>query len=251
VASDDCSGEAVDVARSRRRARMRRRILVVDIGGTFVKLLMSKRVEREFASGPRMTPKQFVARFKETVRGWKFDVAAVGFPAPVRNGRVLRKPKHLGEDWINFNFARALGIPLRIVNDAAMQALGSYLGRGRMLFLGLGTGLGSALVWDRNLMSLELGDLPYPNGKIIEDHLGVPGLTTPGRKKWKRAVLYAVNQLKRALIADYVVLGGGLVHQFDQLPKGIVRGQNENAFLGGRRLWETKRNSRELKWLVL
>jgi len=251
VASDDCSGEAVDVARSRRRARMRRRILVVDIGGTFVKLLMSKRVEREFASGPRMTPKQFVARFKETVRGWRFDVAAVGFPAPVRNGRVLRKPKHLGEDWINFNFARALGIPLRIVNDAAMQALGSYLGRGRMLFLGLGTGLGSALVWDRNLMSLELGDLPYPNGKIIEDHLGVPGLTTLGRKKWKRAVLYAVNQLKRALIADYVVLGGGLVHQFDQLPKGIVRGQNENAFLGGRRLWETKRNSRELKWLVL
>ena len=151
---------------------MNRRILVVDIGGTFVKLLMSERVEREFASGPRMTPKQFIARLKETVRGWKFDVASIGFPAPVRAGRILRNPKHLGKDWVHFSFARALGIPVRIVNDAAMQALGSYLGGGRMLFLGLGTGLGSAVVWDRNLMSLELGDLPYPDGEIIENHLG-------------------------------------------------------------------------------
>jgi hypothetical protein len=133
---------------------------------------------------------------------------------------------------VHFNFARALGIPVRIVNDAAMQALGSYLGGGRMLFLGLGTGLGSALVWDRNLMSLELGDLPYPNGKIIENHLGVPGLAKFGKRKWKREVLYAVNQLKRAFIADYIVLGGSLVHRFNRLPKGIVRGQNENAFLG-------------------
>ena len=120
---------------------MKRRILVVDIGGSFVKLLMSERVEREFASGPRMTPKQFLAKFKETVKGWKFDVASIGFPAPVRNGRILRNPKHLGKDWVHFSFARALGIPVRIVNDAAMQALGSYLGDGRMLFLGLGTGL--------------------------------------------------------------------------------------------------------------
>jgi polyphosphate glucokinase len=140
---------------------------------------------------------------------------------------------------------------VRIVNDAAMQALGSYLGGGRMLFLGLGTGLGSALVWERNLMSLELGDLPYPKGKFIENHLGIPGLTTLGKKKWKREVLYAVGQLKRAFIADYIVLGGGLVHRFEQLPKGIVRGQNENAFLGGRRLWENKKNSRELKWHLM
>jgi hypothetical protein len=230
---------------------MRRRILVVDIGGTFVKLLMSKRLEREFASGPRMTPKQFAAKFKETVRGWKFDVASVGFPAPVQKGRILRNPKHLGKGWVNFNFARSLGIPVRIVNDAAMQALGSYLGGGRMLFLGLGTGLGSALVWGEILMSLELGDLPYPNGKIIENNLGIPGLAAMGKKRWKREVSYAVGQLKRAFIADYVVLGGGLVHRIDQLPKGIVRGQNENAFLGGRRLWETKRNSRELKWHLL
>jgi hypothetical protein len=227
---------------------MKRRILVVDIGGSFVKLLMSDRVEREFASGPRMTPKQFVARFKQTVHDWKFDVASIGFPAPVHDGRIIRKPKHLGKDWVHFNFALALGVPVRVVNDAAMQALGSYLGRGRMLFLGLGTGLGSALVWDTKLMSLELGDLPYPNGKIIEGDLGVPGLAKFGNKKWKRQVLYAVGQLKRAFIADYVVLGGGLVHRFGRLPGGIVRGQNENAFLGGRRLWETKRNSKELKW---
>ena len=120
---------------------MKTRILVVDIGGSFVKLLMSQRVERKFASGPRMTPKQFLAKFNETVSGWKFDVVSIGFPAPVANGRILRNPKHLGKDWVRFNFARALGIPVRIVNDAAMQALGSYLGRGRMLFLGLGTGL--------------------------------------------------------------------------------------------------------------
>jgi predicted NBD/HSP70 family sugar kinase len=152
---------------------------------------------------------------------------------------------------VHFNFAPALGVPVRVVNDAAMQALGSYVGRGRMLFLGLGTGLGSALVWDTKLMSLELGDLPYPNGKIIEEDLGVPGLAKFGNKKWKRQVLYAVAQLRRSFIADYVVLGGGLVHRFGRLPSGIVRGQNENAFLGGRRLWEMKRNSQELKWQLL
>ena len=230
---------------------MKRRILVVDIGGTFVKLLMSERLEREFPSGARMTPKQFLARLHDTAKGWKFDVVSIGFPAPVRNGRILRNPKHLAKDWTHFNFARALGTPVRIVNDAAMQALGSYAGGGRMLFLGLGTGLGSALVWGRNLMSLELGDLPYPNGKIIENDLGVPGIAKLGKRKWKREVLYAVAQLKRAFIADYVVLGGGLVHRFDRLPRGIVRGQNENAFLGGLRLWEHKRNSRELTWQLL
>ena len=230
---------------------MKRRVLVVDIGGSFVKLLMSKRVEREFVSGPRMTPKQFVDKFKETVRGWKFDVVSIGFPAPVREGRILRNPKHLGKEWVHFNFARALGTPVRVVNDAAMQALGSYVGGGRMLFLGLGTGLGSAMVWDRNLMSLELGDLPYPKEKIIENDLGLLGLSKLGENKWKRDVLYAIGQLKRAFIADYVVLGGGLVHRFGRLPKGILHGQNENAFLGGQRLWERKRNSLELKWRVL
>ena len=230
---------------------MKRKILVVDIGGTHVKLLMSLRDEREFPSGPRMGPKQFVERFVETVRGWKFDRASIGFPVPIRNGRITRDPKHLGKGWIGFNFGRALGIPVRLINDAAMQALGSYQGGGRMLFLGIGTGLGSALVWEKTLMPLELGDLPYPNGKIIENYLGIPGLEILGQRKWKREVTYAVAQLKNSFIADYVVLGGGLVHRFTRLPKGIERGRNENAFLGGMRLWEIKRNSRELTWRLL
>ena len=230
---------------------MKRKILVVDIGGTHVKLLMSAREEREFSSGPRMGPKQFIKEFVETVRDWKFDVVSIGFPAPVRKGRIVRNPKHLGKGWIGFNFGPALGRPVRLINDAAMQALGSYRGGGRMLFLGLGTGLGSALVWDATLMSLELGDLPYPTGKIIENYLGIPGLELLGEKKWKREVTFAVTQLKHSFIADHVVLGGGLVHRFNRLPKGIERGRNENAFLGGIRLWETQRNSRELKWRLL
>jgi len=230
---------------------MKRRILVVDIGGTHVKLLMSLRNEREFPSGPRMGPEQFLKRFKENARGWKFDRVSIGFPVPIRNVQITRDPKHLGKGWVGFNFGRALGLPVRLINDAAMQALGSYRGRGRMLFLGLGTGLGSALVWERTLMPLELGDLPYPKGKIIENYLGIPGLELLGQKKWKREVLFAITQLRNSFIADYVVLGGGLVHRFNRLPKGIERGRNENAFLGGIRLWETKRNSHELKWRLL
>ncbi|PYJ29901.1 MAG: ROK family protein [Verrucomicrobia bacterium] len=230
---------------------MKRKILVVDIGGTHVKLLMSLRDEREFPSGPQMGPGQFVARFVETARGWKFDQVSIGFPAPVRQRRIIGNPKHLGKGWVGFNFSRALRTPVRLINDAAMQALGSYREGGRMLFLGLGTGLGSALIWNKTLMPLELGDLPYPHGKIIENYLGIPGLELLGKKKWKREVLYAVTQLRQSFIADYVVLGGGLVHRFSQLPKGIERGRNENAFLGGIRLWETKRNSRELKWRLL
>jgi hypothetical protein len=230
---------------------MKRKILVVDIGGTRVKLLMSPRNEREFPSGSRMGPAEFVDRFKQNVRGWNFDVASIGLPAPMRNGRIIGDPKHLGKGWVRFNFARALGIPVRVVNDAAMQALGSYRGDGRMLFLGLGTGLGSALVWDKILMPLELGDLPYPDGHIIENYLGIPGLKSLGEKKWKREVIYAVAQLKKSFIANNVVIGGGLVHRLERLPEGIERGRNENAFPGGIRLWETKRNSHELKWHVL
>jgi polyphosphate glucokinase len=198
-----------------------------------------------------MGPEQFLASFVENVRGWKFDVASIGFPAPVRKERIVGNPKHLGKGWIGFNFSRALRKPVRLINDAAMQALGSYHGGGRMLFLGLGTGLGSALVWDKILMPLELGDLPYPDGKIIENYVGIPGLALLGEKKWKREVTHAVTQLKKSFIANYVVLGGGLVHRFGRLPKGTERGRNENAFLGGIRLWEAKRNSRDLKWRVL
>ena len=230
---------------------MKRKVLVVDIGGTQVKLLMSPLVQRSFPSGPRMQPEEMIAKLKETVSGWKFDVVSVGFPAPLRKGRIIRGPKHLGKGWAGFDFARALGKPARVINDAAMQALGSYHGGGRMLFLGLGTGLGSALVWERILLPLELGDLPYPEDEIIENYLGVPGVALLGEKKWKREVIYAVTQLRRSFIADYVVLGGGNVRRFDTFPKGIEPGRNENAFLGGKRLWETKERVRELEWRVL
>src|SRR5881396_1259445 len=183
---------------------MKRKVLVVDIGGTHVKLLMSARDEREFVSGPRMRPEQLIAQFKESARGWKFDVVSIGFPAPVRKGRIMRDPKHLGKGWVGFNFGRAIGTPVRLINDAAMQALGSYRG-GRMLFLGLGTGLGSALVWEKTLMPLELGDLPYRDRDIIENFLGIPGLALLGNKKWKDGVMYAVAQLKKSFMADYVV----------------------------------------------
>jgi len=229
---------------------MKRNVLVVDVGGTYVKLLRSRNDQHKFSSGSRLKPAQLITKIKKTARGWKFDRASIGFPAPIRDGQIVRDPKHLGKGWVGFNFSRALGIPVRLVNDAALQALGSYRG-GRMLFLGLGTGLGSALVWDRTLMPLELGDLPYREEYIIEKYLGISGLTRLGEKKWKREVTYAVIQLRKAFVADYVVLGGGLVHRFRRLPEGAKRGQNENAFLGGMRLWETRNHSRESKWMVL
>jgi hypothetical protein len=213
-------------------------------------LLRSSGEEREFPSGLRLKPHQLVARLKETVRGWKFDRASIGFPAPVRRGCIAKDPKHLGKGWVGFNFGRALGIPVRVVNDAALQALGSYHG-GRMLFLGLGTGLGSAFLWDKTLMPLELGDLPYRRDHIIENYLGIPGLALLGEGKWKREVTYAITQLRRSFVADYVVLGGGLVHRFGRLPDRTERGQNENAFLGGVRLWETDSRTRRPKWQVL
>src|SRR6266436_4608128 len=229
---------------------MKKKILVIDVGGRHVKLMISRTERRKFKSGAGMTPREMVSQIKPLIAGWKFDFVSLGFPSPVVNGRIASEPKHLGKGWIGFNFEKALGKPVRLINDAAMQALGSYRG-GRMLFLGLGTGLGSALVWNKTLMPLELGDLPYRDGHIIENYLGLPGLALLGEKKWEREVLYAVQQLKRSFIADYVVLGGGLVHRFSRLPKGIEHGQNENAFLGGIRLWETKRHSRKLKWRVI
>lgn len=228
---------------------MKRKVLVVDIGGTHVKLLMSLRDKREFDSGPAMTPRDFVGKMKENTDGWKFEAISIGFPSVVREGRIVKDPKHLGRGWAGFNF-KALGKPARVINDAAMQALGSYRG-GRMLFLGLGTGLGSALAWKKNLLPLELGDLPYRDRKIIEEWLGIPGLERLGEKEWKEEVLYAVAQLKRSFIADYVVLGGGNAKRFKQLPEGIEPGDNNNAYRGGLRLWESEPGSREPKWRIL
>jgi polyphosphate glucokinase len=228
---------------------MKRKVLVVDIGGTHVKLLMSLRDKREFESGPAMTPRDFVGKMKETTGGWKFDAISIGFPSVVLEGRIVKDPKHLGPGWAGFNL-KALGKPVRVINDAAMQALGSYHGR-RMLFLGLGTGLGSALVWKQNLLPLELGDLPYRDRQIIEEWLGIPGLQRLGETEWKEEVLYAVAQLKRSFIADYVVLGGGNAKRFQKLPEGIEPGENENAYRGGLRLWEDEPGSRQPKWHIL
>lgn len=228
---------------------MKKKILVVDIGGTHVKLLIEGADQRRFDSGGRMQPNDFIAQIKEQTRDWQFDNISIGFPSPVRGGRIVKEPKHLGKGWVGFDFEDSLGKPTRVINDAAMQALGSYHG-GRMLFLGLGTGLGSAFGLERMLFPLELGDLPYRDRDIIENFLGIPGIDRLGEEEWKREVLFAVEHLKLAFIADYVVLGGGNVHRFSELPEGIERGKNENAFLGGLRLWETENGGSELKWQI-
>src|SRR5213594_3632472 len=215
---------------------MKRKVLVVDIGGTHVKLLMSPRDEREFVSGPRMRPQQFIARFKEGVRGWKFEATSIGFPAPVRKGRITKDPKHLGKGWVRFNFNRALGTPVRLINDAAMQALGSYRG-GKMLFLGLGTGMGATLIVDGIVEPMELGHLPYRD-RTFEEYVGLHALEAHGLPQWRRDVGDVVSRLIAALEPEDVVLGGGNVHQLDTLPPGCRAGDNANAFVGGFRLWE-------------
>jgi len=229
---------------------VKKRILAIDVGGSNVKLMVSRREKRKFKSGPDLTPREMVTQMKPLLQDWSFDAISMGFPAPVRDGRIMSEPKHLGPGWTRFNYEKFLGKPIRIINDAAMQALGSFHG-GRMLFLGLGTGLGSTLIWETNVLPLELGDLPYGNGDIIEDYLGKSGIKQLGEKRWKREVLRAVLSLKKSLIADYVVLGGGSAKKFDQLPNGIELGHNRNAFLGGVRLWQTDPRTRRAKWRIM
>ena len=228
---------------------MKKKILVIDVGGTHVKIMISRKKRRKFKTGPKMTPREMVAQVKEEIEDWKFDAISIGFPAPVRDGRILTEPKHLGKGWLRFNFEKAFHRPVRIVNDAALQALGSYRG-GRMLFLGLGTGLGSTLVMQNLVIPLELGDLPYRDDRIIEDFLGKPGVAELGEKEWERQVLNAVAQLKKALIANYVVLGGGNAKKLKQLPDCAELGHNRNAFLGGARLWQIDPRTRRPKWKI-
>jgi len=223
---------------------------VIDVGGTHVKLMISRAKKQKFKSGPKLTPREMVAEVKGEVEDWKFDAISIGFPAPVRDGRIIAEPKHLGKGWVRFNFEKALGKPVRIVNDAALQALGSYRG-GRMLFLGLGTGLGSALVLRDLVLPLELGDLPYRDDRIIEDLLGKLGIAEVGEKEWERLVARAVAQLKKSFIADYVVLGGGNAKKLKQLPEGAELGHNRNAFLGGARLWQIDPRTRRPKWKIM
>ena len=176
---------------------MKNTVLVIDIGGSHVKLMISRAQKRKFKSGRKLTPREMIAQMKPLlVPDWKFDVVAIGFPSPVRDGKILSEPKNLGHGWVGFNFEKALRKPVRIINDASLQALGSYHG-GRMLFLGLGTGLGSALVWGNTVLPLELGDLPYRNRHVIEDYLGKPGAAEMGAKEWQAEVVFAVAQLKK------------------------------------------------------
>ena len=229
---------------------MKKKILVIDIGGTHVKMMISRQKKRKFKSGPKLTPREMVAEVKEEVEDWKFDAISIGFPAPVRDGRILGEPKHLGKGWVRFNFEKALRKPVRIVNDAAMQALGSHRG-GRMLFLGLGTGLGSTLVLRDMVLPLELGDLPYRDDRTIEDFLGKPGMSELGEREWESQVTIAVAQLKKSFIADYVVLGGGNAKKLKKLPKDAELGYNRNAFLGGVRLWQIDPGTRRPKWKIV
>jgi hypothetical protein len=228
---------------------MKKKVLVVDIGGTHVKLMISPGETRKFDSGMNFTPRQLAPAIRKTAAGWKYDAISIGFPSVIKEGRVKKDPKHLAPGWIDWDFAKSLGKPARVINDAAMQALGSYRG-GRMLFLGLGTGLGSALVWEKNVLPLELGDLPSAGG-IIENLLGKVGLVRLGRKEWTRHVLLWLKHLKLSFIADYIVLGGGLIHELSSLPDGVEPGDNRNSYLGGVRMWETDRKTRRAKWNVM
>jgi len=212
-------------------------VLVVDVGGTHVKILATGQDEpREFPSGPRLTARQMVAGVRKLARGWKHDVVSIGYPGPVLQGRPVAEPRNLGRGWVGFDFEKAFRCPVKVVNDAAMQALGSYK-RGKMLFLGLGTGLGSTLIVNSIVEPMELGHLSYKK-ETYEDYVGVRGFKKYGKRKWRRYVADVVGRLSAALEPDEVVLGGGNAKELKKLPPGCRVGENANAFLGGFRLWE-------------
>lgn len=213
------------------------KILAVDIGGTKVKLLLSGEVEpRKFSSGKRMTPPKMVEGIHELCKDWKFDAISIGYPGLVGNHGPRCEPGNLAHGWVGFDFAGAFGCPVRIINDAAMQALGSYDG-GRMLFLGLGTGLGSALISDHVLVPLELGQLPWQDGKTLGEILGRRGLAKIGKSEWRKVVTDVVTNFMSSFVCDYIVLGGGNAKLIKELPTGARRGNNLTAFRGGFRLW--------------
>src|SRR6202034_2438801 len=206
-----------------------KKILVIDVGGTNVKMLATgQRAERKIPSGSGMTAVQMVRDVKEATKDWEYDAISIGYPGVVVHDRAVHEPHNLASGWVGFDFAKAFGHPVKLINDAAMQALGDYKG-GRMLFLGLGTGLGSAMIVDGVLEPMELAHLPYKKGKTYEDYVGQAGLKRLGKKKWRRHVFDVTEQLKTALEADYVVLGGGNARLLKHLPKGARLGDNENA----------------------
>src|SRR2546422_10849103 len=212
-------------------------VLVVDVGGTHVKILATgQKQSREFPSGPTLTAKQMVVGVKKLAGDWKYDAVAIGYPGPVIRNRPLADPHNLGPGWMGYDFAAAFKRPVKVVNDAAMQALGSYKG-GKMLFLGLGTGLGSAMIVDGIMEPMELGHLPYKR-RTFEDYVGVRGFERLGKKKWRQHVADVIARLIAALEPEDVVLGGGNVKKLKELPPGCRAGANANAFLGGFRLWQ-------------
>ena len=214
------------------------KVLVIDVGGTNIKALATGQKDSlKIPSGPAMTAGQMVQQVMRLVKDWTYDVVSIGYPGPVVNGRPLHEPHNLGVGWVGFDFRKAFGRPVKVINDAAMQALGSYEG-GRMLFLGLGTGLGAAMVVDGILEPMELAHLLYKKGKTYEDYVGERGLVRLGKKKWRQRVTDVVEELKDALEAEYVVLGGGNSRKLNTLPPNTRLGDNKNAFVGGFRLWE-------------
>jgi polyphosphate glucokinase len=213
-------------------------ILVIDVGGTNVKILASGREEvRKIPSGPEMTAEDMAAKVMAATADWDYEAVSIGYPGPVVQDQPILEPKNLAPGWVGFDYPGHFGRPVKILNDAAMQALGSYEG-GRMLFLGLGTGLGSALIIEGVIAPMELAHLPYKKEGTFEDYLGQRGLKRLGHKKWQAAVEDVTARLKAALVADYVVLGGGNAKQLERLPPGARLGDNHHAFVGGFRLWD-------------
>jgi polyphosphate glucokinase len=214
------------------------KVLVIDVGGTSVKVRATgRRTMVKIPSGPRMTARTMVRLVRKSVERWKFSRVSIGYPGVVAHGKPVVEPKNLGPGWTAFNFKKAFGCPVKVVNDAAMQALGSYRG-GRMLFLGLGTGLGSALIVDGVIEPMELAHLPYKKGRTYEEYPGTAALKRFGKKKWRRHVIDVTERLKAALEADYVVLGGGNARKVKKLPADVRLGDNGHAFIGGFRLWD-------------
>jgi polyphosphate glucokinase len=213
------------------------KVMVIDVGGTHVKVLVTgEREPRKFESGSKLTAEQMVVGVKKIIGDWKYDAVSIGFPGPVIRNRPLAEPVNLGHGWVGFNFRAAFGCPVKVINDAAMQAVGSYK-RGKMLFLGLGTGLGSAMIVDGLVEPMELGHLPYKKG-TYESYVGTAALEKQGKKKWRRHVADVLARLVAALEPDEVVIGGGNAKKLKELPPKCRRGDNRNAFKGGFRLWE-------------
>lgn len=216
------------------------KVLVIDVGGTHVKVMASgHKNELKIDSGPKMTAADMARAVRKATAGWEYSAVSIGYPGPVVHGRPLAEPYNLGGGWVKFNFERAFGCHVKLVNDAVMQALGSYEG-GRMLFLGLGTGLGSAMIVDGILEPMELAHLPYKKGRTYEDYVGERALERLGKKKWRREVAEVIERLKAALEPDYVVLGGGNARLVKKLPPDVRLGDNRNAFRGGFRLWQDR-----------